>query len=247
MTDLYDSILPQQANPKKRLALLLDPEKTTVAQALALCPEIEASGMDMVLVGGSGYACSCDQWVQSLRAHLNRRVPIVLFPGSPDQFTDRADALLLLSLISGRNPEMLIGWQVKKALEIARSGIEVIPTGYILIDGGKESAVERVSHTTALAQKDIHTLVSTAVAGELLGLKALYLEAGSGALVPVSREMIEAVKKNTHLPLFVGGGIRTVEQVKQAFEAGADIVVVGTYFEQHPEQMVAFGQQVKPL
>ena len=162
-------------------------------------------------------------------------VPVILFPGDYSQLTDKADAMLLLNLTSGRNAEYLIGQHVRAALRIAKSGLEVIPTGYILIDGGRATSVEYVSGTRPIPSDKPELAVATALAGELLGLKATYLEAGSGAERAVAVDTIKAVRAATEGILIVGGGIRSAEGVEAAYRAGADIVVVGTAIEKNPE------------
>src|SRR5690606_38314394 len=157
--------------------------------------------------------------------------PVILFPGDHSQITDLADGLLFLNLVSGRNPEYLINQQVKAAEKLHYTSLEIIPMGYILIDGGKESAVERVSKTKAISQDKISFIVNTALAAQFMGNHLIYLEAGSGALNPVSPEIIKAVKDVVTIPLVVGGGIRTKEQQRAALHAGADLLVIGTAFE----------------
>ena len=174
--------------------------------------------------------------------HIKRltTIPVVLFPGNAFQLTNKADALLLLSLISGRNAEWLIGQHVQAAKAIQQSALETISTGYILIDGGNTTAVERVSKTKPLQRDAIDEVVSTALAGQLLGHKLIYLEAGSGAQNPVPTALIKAVKTAIDIPLIVGGGLTSTDAIKKAYEAGADIVVVGNYLETHLEKMVDF-------
>lgn len=241
MKNIYDILLHAQAKQQKLLAILLDPEKTRVETLPQIAASIEEGKIDMVLVGGSGYIHSSEDFVAALKNRL-AHIPVVLFPGSPAQFAPNADALLLLSLISGRNAELLIGQHVRSAWQIRQSGVETIPTSYILIDGGKQCTTEKVSGTTAIAQTDTEQIVHTAVAGELLGLRLTYLEAGSGALTPVSPALIKAVREAVNIPLTVGGGICTVDALHAAFEAGADMVVVGNHFEQHPEDIAFFGR-----
>jgi len=159
------------------------------------------------------------------------QLPLLLFPGDVGQITNQADALLFLSLISGRNPDYLIGKHVQAISKLKNSNLEIISTGYILIENGKQTAVQRVTNTAPLQNNNIQLIADTATAGELLGMKLIYLEAGSGALQPVSKKIIEKVKTNISIPLIVGGGIRNLKQLKQAYQAGADLVVIGTAFE----------------
>jgi len=168
-----------------------------------------------------------------------------LFPGNASQFSVHADALLYLSLLSGRNAEFLVGQHLTSAIAIKNSNIEVVPTGYLLIDGGKPSSVEYISNTRPIPRDKNEIALSTAVAGELLGMRLIYLEAGSGAEIPVPVEMIECVSAGLSLPLIVGGGIKTTEQLSAAFDAGADIVVVGNVFEKDPSRIAEFVQCVQ--
>ena len=158
-------------------------------------------------------------------------LPIVLFPGNASQVVGNADALLLLSLISGRNAEFLIGQHVNAAVQIAKTNLEVIPTGYILIDGGVATSVQYMSATQPIPANKVDIATATALAGELLGLKMVYLEAGSGARNPVSSEIISSVRDTLHIPIIVGGGLRSVAEVERVWNAGADIAVVGTAIE----------------
>lgn len=220
------------------LALLLDPEKANL-DALPITKEIHP---DYFFVGGSTGG-DTTEFVRALRARTADsigQIPIVLFPGNTEQFSSDADAVLYLSLLSGRNPEYLVGQQIKSARAIHNSGVEVIPTAYILVDGGVETSTMRVTQTKPIPANDIETVVSTAIAAELMGKKFIYLEAGSGAKVPVSSDVIAAVKAQISIPLVVGGGIRTPEMMNAAYAAGADIVVIGNHFEQHPETLADF-------
>lgn len=234
------NILAARRQGRKLLALLLDPEKADLDR-------LPFSGdylPDYVFVGGSTGG-NCDAFVKDLRRRT--AIPIVLFPGSVMQFSPSADALLFLSLLSGRNAETLIGQQVRAARAVQLSGIESIPMGYILIDGGKETTVQRVTHTQPILQTDINQIIDTAIAAELLGKQLVYLEAGSGAATPVDADIIRAVRGNTHIPLIVGGGIRSTEQMVDAFDAGADMVVIGNHFEAHPEELTDFCQTAQHL
>ncbi len=235
-----DYILSNKQQGKKMLAVLLDPENITSptdwAQRLADYPP------DLIFIGGSTYFQSIGPLVDALRelSESRARVPILLFPGHPAQFSGREDAVLFLSLISGNNPDTLIGWHVGAARKIREAGTETIPVGYILVDGGKQSTTARVTHTEALPADDITRIVDTAIAGEMLGLRAIYLEAGSGASTPASQQLIRAVREAVSVPLIVGGGIQSPEQMHDAYRAGADIVVVGNHLEAHPEDLPRF-------
>ena len=223
------------------LALLLDPEKTNL-EALPLSADVQP---DYLFVGGSTGG-DTTEFIRSIREKMQSlgiSIPIVLFPGNPSQFSSEADAVLFLSLLSGRNPEMLVGQQVKAARGVKRSGIETIPMGYILVDGGTETSTMRVTQTQPIPANEIDTIVDTAIAAELMGKQMVYLEAGSGAKVPISSEIIAAVRSHISIPIIVGGGIRTPQAMQVAYEAGADIVVIGNHFEQHPEQLREFVQR----
>jgi len=163
-----------------------------------------------------------------------------LFPGDASQFSAKADALLYLSLISGRNPEYIIGKHVNSSLAIKESGIEVIPTAYILIEGGSTSSVEYISNTKVIPRSKNMIALSTAMAGELLGMKIVYLEAGSGAELHVPEEMIKTIHNELSIPIIVGGGIKTLDSLQKVYEAGADLVVIGNIFETEPKKIQNF-------
>lgn len=223
---------------KKSLALLLDPEKADLSR-LEITPD---SHPDYIFVGGSTGG-DTTAFVRALKSKIENRkseIPIVLFPGNSSQFTPEADAILFLSLLSGNNPEFLVGQQIKSARVIHDSHMDFVPTAYILIDGGVETSTMRVTNTKPLQPSDLQTIIDTCIAAELMGKQLIYLEAGSGAKTPVSSEIIRAVKAHTNIPLAVGGGIRTPEAMKAAFDAGASIVVIGNHFEDHPEDLKKF-------
>lgn len=238
MQPIYDIITAARNTNKRLFAVLIDPEKCIGAVLDDVIATANKAKPDFIFVGGSQLQNSVDETV----IHIKRltTIPVVLFPGNAFQLTNKADALLLLSLISGRNAEWLIGQHVQAAKAIQESALETISTGYILIDGGNTTAVERVSKTKPLQRDAIDEVVSTALAGQLLGHKLIYLEAGSGAQNPVPTALIKAVKKTIDIPLIVGGGLTSTNAIKQAYEAGADIVVVGNYLETHLEKMVDF-------
>jgi phosphoglycerol geranylgeranyltransferase len=225
----YQDILYKKSVHQKQLALLVDPDKYS-KESLALFVELANETLpDCIMVGGSLVAGSVQQVVQYIKLHTN--IPVVLFPGNSHQLCNEADALLLLSLLSGRNADFLIGQHVVAAKAIRDSGIESISTGYILINGGCCTSVEYMSNTKPIPHNKVEIIVATAIAGELIGNRMVYLEAGSGATIPVSKEAIQAVRQAISLPIIVGGGIRTVEQAKDAYLAGADMIVVGNALE----------------
>ena len=230
-------------NKKHSLALLLDPEKADLSRL----PISDACRPDYIFVGGSTGGDPTD-FVRALKAKLSIvHCPssIVLFPGNSSQFTPEVDAVLFLSLLSGRNPEYLVGQQIKSARAIREAKVDFVPTAYILIDGGVETSTMRVTGTKPIPQTDIDTIVDTCIAAELMGKQLIYLEAGSGALNPVSPEIIKAVRAKTSVPLIVGGGIRTPEVMNAAYNAGADIVVIGNHFEDHPEDLKSFCRNIE--
>lgn len=229
MKQVLEHIKAAAANHKKLLAVLIDPDKQRVEALPEFVDLIHASVSTHIFIGGSTVAPERTEQLVSVLKGLTS-LPLVLFPGDVSQLTETADALLYLSLISGDNPEYLIGKHIKSAPQLRRSSLEIIPTGYVLIESGKESAVQRVTHTEPL-KRNKERIADTAKAGELLGMQLIYLEAGSGALLPVPSEVIRFVKNDLKIPLIVGGGIRSKKQLDAAYEAGADLVVIGTAFE----------------
>jgi phosphoglycerol geranylgeranyltransferase len=213
----------------KAFGWLIDPDKSHASQLPALIEKANEVGPDLILVGGSLIFNHVDELVVRIKSMTE--IPVILFPGSPLQLSTHVDALLFLSLISGRNPEYLIGNHVVSAPFIKESGVEVIPTGYILVEGGQSTSVSYISNTAPIPSDKSDIAMATAMAGELLGLRMIYLDAGSGARNPVPPEMIRAVSRSTGVPLMVGGGIRTSGDVREAYESGADIVIVGTALE----------------
>lgn len=220
----------------KLLAVLLDPDKVNFEEHRLLEHLSGECSPDLFLVGGSLLTKgSVHQTVTWLKERLP--VPVWLFPGNYLHLTPAADALLFLSLVSGRNPDFLIGQHVVAAPLIKRMNLAVIPTAYLLIDGGIPTTVSYMSNTQPIPADKPDVAVATAMAAELLGMQMVYLEAGSGALYPVSASVITAVRKAISLPLVVGGGIRSAKALETAYQAGADIVVVGTAWEQNPAIM----------
>ena len=240
---LLSDIQQNIANGRKMFALLIDPDKQNEADLLRLTEKINSpTGPDIVLVGGSLLFSNIDETVATLKR--NTQKPVVLFPGSAMQVSGKADGILLLSLISGRNPEFLIGQHVLAAPALAKSGIEVLPTGYMLIGEENYTSVRYISNTNPIPYNKTDIAVATALAGQMLGLKMLYLEGGSGAAKPVSANMIEAVRRAVSLPLIVGGGLRSAADVENALKAGADIVVVGTSIESNYALVDEIGRAV---
>ena len=214
----------------QQLAILIDPDKFKSHQSAAIVKALP-SKTDYLFVGGStATAKQTEACVKSLKQLTD--LPVILFPGHYQQVCRAADAILFLSLLSGHNPDYLVHHQVASVPLLRASNLEILPTAYVLIDGGKPSAVERVSQTSAILQSNIELIVDTALAAEYMGKQLIYLEAGSGAIYPVSTEVISAVHKACRLPIIVGGGLKTQHQIEQAYQAGASLVVVGTAFEQ---------------
>ncbi len=235
---VYDKILEWKKNGHKKVIPLIDPDKynRAIVEALASSDNIP----QIIFVGGSLVSANTGEVVDDIKLIIGKSADVVLFPGDYSQLTASADALLFLSLVSGRNSEYLIGQHVKAAPVLKRFGIEVIPTAYMLIDGGKITSVQYVSGTLPLPNDKPELSVATAVAAEMLGQKMVYLEAGSGAQTPVNQDIISSVHKSISLPLIVGGGLRTPDAVNRAFDAGADMVVVGTALEKYPQQLSRF-------
>ena len=229
---IYEFFLSAMNEGRKLLAILLDPDKMNDESTVKIMTKINNSAVDMIFVGGSSVEeKETDELVLKIKEFTS--LPIVLFPGNYQQITSHADAILFLSLISGRNPEYLINQQVKAVPYLQKSELEVIPTGYVLIDGGKETAVQRVSETKPILANNIDEITQTAMAGMYMGNKLIYLEAGSGALNPVNPSVINSVRKKVNIPLIVGGGIRSKNELLEAYKNGADVVVIGTAFEEN--------------
>jgi putative glycerol-1-phosphate prenyltransferase len=231
--DIYSNIRTSVAVNKRLLAVLIDPDKMELDNVEAIVAKINESIATHIFVGGSEVDEGITETlVKAIKLYTT--LPIVLFPGDVTQITNEADGILFLSLISGRNPDYLIGKHIEAVSKLTKTQLEILPTGYLLIENGKQTAVERVSNTKPLVRSNIQQIVDTAKAGELLGMKLIYLEAGSGATHPIESEIISAVKEELSIPLFVGGGIRTKAQLQVAYNAGADLVVIGSAFEKNP-------------
>ena len=228
-TTLYENISLLKELNEKQLAVLIDPDKFSEENTNTFLNNLPFNTSHIFVGGSTVEANKTEKTVRAIKQNSN--LPVVLFPGDHSQITEEADALLFLSLLSGRNPEYLIEQQVKSVNKLRNSNLEVIPTGYILIDGGRESAVERISNTQPISQNNLELIVNTALAGQYSGKKIIYLEAGSGALHHVSLQIIREVNKALSIPLIVGGGISSIHQLTSIYEAGADMAVIGTAFE----------------
>ncbi len=226
---VYDSLVHKQQAGQKMLAVLIDPDHlTNLDRCVQRCNE---SAVDLIFLGGS-LVSSGTISEAIVRIKELTDIPVIIFPGDELQIDARADALLLLSLISGRNPELLIGKQVVAAPYLKKSGLETISTGYMLIDGGRVTTASYMSGTSPIPADKPEIAMCTAMAGEMLGLKLIYMDAGSGAAQPVSPGMIRSVREGVEVPVVVGGGIRSTEQAVEAWNSGADIVVVGNAIEE---------------
>ncbi len=231
---IYQKIAVAAQNNWKQLAVLIDPDKITSEYLEQLSYMVNLHKVDYVFVGGS--LITQDHFNQTLRIIKERFfVPVVLFPGSTFQISKHADGILLLSLISGRNPELLIGNHVTAAPFLQSSGLEIISTGYMLIESGKLTSVQYISNTIPIPHDKTDIAVCTAMAGEMLGMKLIYIDAGSGAGKPISKDMVMKVKQNIGLPLIIGGGITHAGIAQGLWEAGADLLVVGNAVEKDPD------------
>lgn len=227
---IHQQILGAKKNGQKLLAILLDPDKIVWENLDYLLLKINQSPATHIFVGGSIVQSTIlEDLITQLKQETN--LPVIIFPGDPSQISPQADAILFLSLLSGRNPDYLIEYQVQAAPILKKTKLEVISTGYILIESGNETAVARVSKTEPLNRENFDLALATAQAGEMLGNKLIYLEAGSGAKKAVPLEMISLIAQNIEIPVIVGGGIVDLHGIKKAYNAGADLVVIGTAFE----------------
>ena len=230
--NIYKKITQSKKNGKKLFAILIDPDKQDSKDLLKIIEKCNSTKVDMFFVGGSlltnDYLKNCITTIKN-----NSKIPVVLFPGNAMQVDEQADAILFLSLISGRNAEMLIGKQVITAPILKKSSLEVIPTGYMLIDSGKQTTVSYMSNTTPIPHDKEQVAKCTALAGEMLGLKMIFMDGGSGALNPISTKMIRSVSKTIDVPLIIGGGINSGKKAIENCKAGADIIVVGNAIEKN--------------
>lgn len=242
---LYKSIIEKFRSGKKQLGILIDPDKLGYLELIELAAEIESSDADFVLVGGSLVSESLEITITTIKQKVSK--PVILFPGSLLQISKSADAIFLLSLISGRNPEFLIGNHVVAAPLLKKSNLEILPTGYIIVGGNETTSVEYISNTMPIPPNKSEIAMATAIAGEMLGLKLIYLETGSGASCPASNIMISDVKSCISVPLIVGGGIKNADQLRAVYKSGADIAIVGTAVETNPASVKEFSAVVSEL
>ena len=233
MKGIYHSLKERKKSGSKSFAVLIDPDKVSDESTGRLIELSAAAGVDYFFVGGSLVISNyLDECVKLIKRSCD--IPVILFPGSPSQISKYADALLYLSLISGRNPELLIGQHVVSAPVVKQSGLEIMPTGYMVIDGGAPTTVSYISNAAPLPADKNEIAMCTAMAGEMLGMKLIYMDAGSGARKPISEAMIEKVAGCIDVPLIVGGGINNPENAYLNCKAGADVIVVGNAIEKDP-------------
>jgi phosphoglycerol geranylgeranyltransferase len=231
--NVYQSLVERKQRGQKSFVVLIDPDKVNSSSLLPLVQRANDAGVDYFFVGGSLVISDhLDDCI--LQIKKESKIPIFLFPGSPSQISRHADALLYLSLISGRNPELLIGQHVISAPFVKKSGLQIISTGYMVIDGGAPTTVSYISGAAPIPADKADIALCTAMAGEMLGNKLIYMDAGSGARKPITEEMISLVAKNIDVPLVVGGGIRNAEKAYLNCKAGADVIVVGNALEKDP-------------
>jgi len=230
--NLLNNLYERKANGQKSFAVLIDPDKVNLEKISNLLDLCNQYNVDYIFLGGSLIThYVMEEVVMKIKEYTN--IPVILFPGNSLHISNQADAILLLSLISGRNPEFLISQHVISAPILRKSGLEILPTGYMLIDSGRQTTVSYISNTTPIPADKSGIAACTAMAGEMLGLKLTYLDAGSGAINPVSPEMIAAVRQSVDTPIIVGGGINTIKKAQNALCAGADVIVVGNGIEEN--------------
>lgn len=228
--NLINEINQRVLRKEKMWAVLIDPDKTNISDIPELCYAINKSSCDYVLVGGSLMIKDVfELCIITLRKHLRRK--IIIFPGNNLQISSEADAILLLSLISGRNAELLIGQHIQTSFQLKKSALEILSCGYLIIESDEITSVQYMSNTIPIPKNKTDIGAATALAGEQLGLKFMYIDAGSGANKPININMISAIKRTISTPLFVGGGISKQEDLEKAWQNGADIVVIGTAIE----------------
>lgn len=227
--------LYQIKSDDKKFGLLIDPENYNNDQLVKTIKKANKTGVDYIFLGGSLLSKSIEPSARIIKE--NTLLPLILFPGNLMQISEEADGILLLSLISGRNPDLLVGNHILAAKRLKESKLEVIPTGYILIEGGSTSAVEYISNTKPIPAEQTDIIVSTAIAGELLGHKIIYLESGSGASNSLDSKTIKEVKNHISIPLIVGGGLKEPSDIKRVSNAGANVVIVGNAIEDNPDKL----------
>jgi putative glycerol-1-phosphate prenyltransferase len=244
MNNIYKRITENKASGKKLFALLIDPDKIMMGKLTSTIEIAEKANVDFIFIGGSLVVTNkLDEIVLHIKKETS--IPLVIFPGNPSQVSRYADGLLYLSLISGRNPDLLIGQHVVSVPMVRESGLEVISTGYMLIDGGEPTSISYISNTTPIPSNKNEIAVCTALAGEMLGMKTIYMDAGSGAKTPITESMIKAVASQIKIPLIIGGGIREPEKAYLNCKAGADMIVIGNAIEKDNGLIIEMASAIK--
>jgi putative glycerol-1-phosphate prenyltransferase len=239
----YDSLLTGKSAGEKKFAVLIDPDHLRLELLDQVLDNSIIAGVDYFFIGGSLVVNNkLDQCLLTIKAQCD--IPLVLFPGNSYQLSSHADSILFLSLISGRNPDLLIGKHVLAAPYLKQSSLEIVPTGYMLIDGGVATTVSYISNTIPIPSDKDDIAICTAMAGEMLGMKMIYMDAGSGARKPISIPMIRNVSQSISIPLIVGGGISSPEKAAANIQAGADLIVVGNAIEKDPSLIIDISQAV---
>jgi phosphoglycerol geranylgeranyltransferase len=243
MGSIHKTISENVKAGKKMFAWLIDPDKYTIKSLEERLIIAQKTSLDFVLIGGSLLMQNrINEIIKLVKSYVS--IPVILFPGNSMQVNENADGILFLSLISGRNADYLIGKHVEISMMLKKSNLEILPTGYMIINTGIPTSVSYISNTTPIPYDKAEIAVCTAIAGELLGLKLIFIEGGSGAKIPVDIKMVRAVKDNIGIPLIVGGGIVDVLQLKEILNAGADIIVAGNGIEKNPDLIAEFSDAV---
>lgn len=241
---IYNQLKRDSEEGMKKFAILIDPDKMRLEHITEIVNRANAAEVDYFFIGGSLILQNVlDQVIQYIKSHSS--IPCILFPGNSFQISTKADAILFLSLISGRNPDLLIGHHVLTAPYLRASNLEIMPTGYMLVDGGVDTTARYISNTQPIPYDKDEIAIATAIAGEMLGLRLLYMDAGSGARTSISTEMISAVKEAVEIPIIVGGGIQSAAEAKSKLEAGADVIVIGNAIEKSPELITEIAWEIK--
>ena len=241
--NLYTSILDKKAKGKKLFAILIDPDKQKNSVLSLIVQKANEANVDYFFVGGSLLTNdNLDECIKTIKNNSN--IPVILFPGNAMQINKNADGILFLSLISGRNPELLIGKQVISAPILKQTSLEVISTGYMLIDSGKPTTASYMSNTLPIPRNKNGIATSTAIAGEYLGMKLIYMDGGSGAEKPIKIDMIKQVSKQINIPMIVGGGICNAQKAIDNCNAGADLIVVGNAIEKNADLILEISKAV---
>ena len=246
MKEIYKHIIQSKKEGNKLFSILIDPDKQNEKTLKSIIQKANNNKVDFFFVGGSLLTNdSLDLCISTIKN--NSEIPVILFPGNAMQINNKADGILFLSLISGRNAEMLIGRQVITAPILKQSELEIISTGYMLVDSGKATTASYMSNTTPIPNDKNDVAVCTAMAGEMLGLKLIFMDGGSGAIQPISKEMITCVSENTGVPLIIGGGINSSQKAIENLKAGADIIVVGNAIEKNETLISEISKEIQKL